>query len=86
MKYNKKDGTANISFEKNTLTITDTGIGIAPEEKDRIFDRFYRANAGGGKSGSGIGLTLVDRITKLYGWKISVESEVGIGTKISVKM
>lgn len=84
MKYNTPKGTVTVSYHKNTLTIQDTGIGMAKDDIPRIFDRFYRANAGNGKRGSGIGLTLVERISKLYGWKISVESELQKGTTVHI--
>jgi len=86
LKYNREDGSVDISFMKNTLRVADTGIGILPEEQERIFDRFYRAHTGSGKAGSGIGLTLVERIARLYDWHISVESELNTGTTIIVKM
>jgi signal transduction histidine kinase len=46
------------------------------EVTEKIFDRFYRVDRSGAIAGSGIGLALVDRIVKLYGWEISVKSIV----------
>lgn len=84
IKYNKEQGSVSISFRKNTLKIQDTGIGMEAEDISRIFDRFYRINKHSDQKGSWIGLTLVDRIVKLYDWKIAVESVPGEGTTISV--
>ena len=50
------------------------------EHVEKIFDRFFRVDRSGTYAGSGIGLALVDRIVKLYGWDISVESTIGEGT------
>lgn len=73
-----------ISREKNALIIEDTGIGMSEENIKRIFDRFYRIDQNSAVSGSGIGMTLVEKITKLYNWKIEIKSEINVGTKISV--
>ena len=55
------------------------------EDQEKIFDRFYRVDRSGKTPGSGIGLALVDRIVKLYGWDISVESTLGEGTRFTMK-
>ncbi|MGQ3889817.1 ATP-binding protein [Legionella sp. CNM-1927-20] len=66
--------------------IRDTGIGIKPEDKQKIFTRFYRANpsAQGIYSGYGVGLHIVKKYTKLLKGHIAVESNVGQGTTFSV--
>ncbi|STX52393.1 sensory box histidine kinase/response regulator [Legionella busanensis] len=66
--------------------IKDTGIGIKPEDKQKIFTRFYRANpsAQGIYSGYGVGLHIVKKYTKLLKGHIAVESHVGQGTTFSV--
>lgn len=84
VKYNKPQWEVFIEFSKNTLTIRDTGIGIKNEDLKHIFDRFYRINKNSEVSGSWIWLTLVEKIIKLYWWKISIQSEINIGTTISI--
>jgi heavy metal sensor kinase len=68
--------------------VQDTGFGIAPEHKLRIFDRFYRAAPDGGSSGegSGLGLALAKWIVERHGTGLSVESEPGCGSCFSFKL
>ncbi len=64
------------------LTVADTGCGIPPDKLPDIFTRFYKVNDRAG--GSGIGLSLVKRLAELHHGSISVESELGAGTKFTV--
>src|SRR4030095_2247756 len=70
------------------LTVSDTGTGIPPDELPRMFERFHRVDNARGRSheGSGIGLALVSELVKLHGGAISVESELGQGTRFLVKI
>jgi signal transduction histidine kinase len=69
------------------ITIEDNGRGILPEELDKIFRRFYRADSLRGESaGSGLGLAVAQRIVELHRSSISVQSEVGKGTKFIVEI
>lgn len=72
--------------EHITLTVEDSGIGIAPEELKHIFDRFYRAPAARElrPEGSGIGLAMAATIARLHGAKIDVSSEKNKGTRFVV--
>jgi two-component system, OmpR family, phosphate regulon sensor histidine kinase PhoR len=83
--YNKNGGNITIDYSGKILSITDTGIGMKEEDTRKIFDRFYRIDRTGTTPGTGIGLALVDRITKLYGWGISVQSVLGEGTTFRIK-
>ncbi|WP_131782405.1 ATP-binding protein [Legionella gresilensis] len=78
---NKSGNKTNLEF-----LIKDTGIGIKPEDKQKIFTRFYRANpsAQGIYSGYGVGLHIVKKYTKLLKGRIAVESNVGQGTTFCV--
>jgi CheY-like chemotaxis protein len=63
------------------VTVSDTGIGVAAEDRERIFDSFQQ----GGRTapateGTGLGLTLTKRIVELHGGRIWVDSEVGVGS------
>lgn len=62
------------------IAFTDTGIGIAPEEKDRIFDPFHTTRA----EGSGLGLSIVHRIVDAHNGYITAESEPGTGSTFTV--
>jgi two-component system, OmpR family, sensor kinase len=66
------------------LTVEDTGPGIPPEERPRVFDRFYRAEQGG--SGSGLGLAIVENIARRHGAHVELDSgKDGRGLKVSVR-
>jgi signal transduction histidine kinase len=69
------------SEETVILEVEDNGIGIAPEDRDRIFERFYRASNSNGKGGNGLGLFLVRHIMQAHGGQAEVESEPGRGSR-----
>lgn len=74
-----------------TVELSDSGIGLTPEEADRVFERFYKADSsrtqGQGGSGSGLGLALVQRIVNLHGGTVSARSAgLGQGTTFRVEL
>ena len=73
-------------FQIKMLTVSDTGIGIAPEHQSRIFERFYRVDKSRSKAtgGTGLGLSIVKHGAMLHGGNVSVESRVNEGTKVTV--
>jgi signal transduction histidine kinase len=70
------------------VKISDTGVGIAPEDQVRIFERFYKVDKARDRSlgGNGLGLSLVKKIVELHGGGVSVESEPGKGTAFRVTL
>ncbi len=90
IRYNNEGGRVDVNIkdlgEFTELTITDTGIGIPKDAQERIFERFYRVDKSRSKStgGTGLGLAIVKHITATLDAKISLESEVGRGTKVTV--
>jgi signal transduction histidine kinase len=62
------------------IQIQDNGIGIAPENFDRLFQMFQRLNRNNPSPGSGIGMALCKKIVERHGGQIWVESQVGVGT------
>lgn len=87
VKYTEKDGTITIRLKKQDahvyFEVADTGIGIADTEKQRVFDRFYRADQSRSSkiAGSGIGLSIVRTLTLLYDGTIRVEDNKPKGTR-----
>ena len=71
-----------------TVDVMDTGIGIAPEEADLIFERFYRSQDKrlGEISGTGLGLTIAREVIRLHGGDITVRSQLNQGSTFSLSM
>ena len=70
------------------LDVSDTGIGIAPEDRKRIFERFYRVHKGRSRQlgGTGLGLAIVKHVTQAHGGEVLVRSTLGEGTTFSVQL
>ncbi len=90
IKYNKQNGSINIKIESSEryliVIIKDSGIGMKPEEKAKLFHEFFRAKNEKTKniSGTGLGLSIVKRIVDSYAGKIEVETEYGKGTSFKI--
>ncbi len=87
LKYTKQGGITIKSTDDGKLTVSDTGIGILPQDLPRIFDNGYTgANGRLDKAASGIGLYLCRRICKNLSHRISAVSEVGTGTSVTIDL
>ena len=86
IKYNKDGGKVIVTLNRNNLIVEDTGIGIADENKDRVFSRFFTVDKshGGKNGGFGLGLAVVKKICRKSGWKLSLDSTLGEGSKFTV--
>jgi len=93
LKFTERDGTISLELESDPaengiiMRVRDTGIGIARDELDRIFDRFAQVDASGTRKheGTGIGLSLCQELVELHGGRIWAESEgLGQGTRVCV--
>lgn len=88
--YNRDKGdvTVNVTSNKDNivLTVQDTGVGIAKDEQERIFERFYRVDKSRSKKlgGTGLGLSIVKHAVNQHHADIKVESQLGLGTKMTV--
>jgi CheY-like chemotaxis protein/two-component sensor histidine kinase len=87
--YTPEGGTIHVGVEPDRawvqIAVQDSGVGMTPDEVERIFDRFYRAgNRSGSNPGTGLGLSIVKSLVDLHGGQISVESEPGHGTVFRV--
>lgn len=87
VRYNRdKDGKVDITVGNGFIDVKDTGIGIPPEHRARIFERFYRVDKSRSKErgGTGLGLAIVKHICELYDAKIELKSSEGFGTEIKI--
>lgn len=90
IKFTPEDGAINIAItsEDNVICvkISDTGIGISPEDQMHIFERFYKVDKARERAlgGNGLGLSLVKKIVNLHGGHIAIDSEIGKGTAFKI--
>ena len=92
IRYNRPQGSVTLAcgFEKDGapfIRVSDTGIGIAPEEQDKVFERFYRVDKSRSKArgGTGLGLAIVKHAALFHNATIDLQSELGQGTSITVR-
>ncbi|MBI3805049.1 MAG: hypothetical protein HY282_14960 [Nitrospirae bacterium] len=89
--YSKGGGVVEISWEKQegwgSITVTDRGVGIAPEALPHVFERFYRVEKTKSMAkGTGLGLPIAKWIAEAHDGKIAIASEVNIGTRVTVRL
>ena len=91
IKYNNPGGKVEVAVAEQQgtvkISVSDTGIGIAPEHQDKVFERFYRVDKSHSKQsgGTGLGLSIVKHAVQYHHGKITVESELNKGTTISIQ-
>lgn len=90
VKFNKQGGTLGVKLSEDddaiTVDVYDSGEGMTDEVKNHIFEKFYQGDTSRKADGNGLGLALVNTVSKLLGYSITVESEVGKGSKFTVKL
>jgi signal transduction histidine kinase len=92
IKYTPADGTVTVRVNATDTTLTveveDTGIGIRPEERDRVFEKFFRSGDGrvGHITGSGIGLATAREIARMHGGDITLVSELDRGSTFTLNV
>jgi len=100
IRYNRSGGSVTVRVRTDSandcvaLTVADTGIGIRAEDLPRVFDRFFRADAarsrgddnGEDRGGAGLGLAIVKGIAEAHGGRVTVASELGVGSSFTVTL
>ena len=93
IKYTLEGGTVLVEMDKSdgkraVFSVMDSGIGIAAEDLDKVFERFYRVDKARSREmgGNGLGLAIASEIIKIHEGKISVASKLGEGTKFTVEL
>jgi signal transduction histidine kinase len=92
IKYNIEGGTVQVELriegEQAVCTVSDSGIGVAKEDQQRIFDRFWRADKvrSRGAGGAGLGLSIARWIVERHQGKIDIRSELGKGATLTVRL
>jgi signal transduction histidine kinase len=89
VRYSHENTTVLLTVKEDNdqvlISVTDSGVGIAPEYKDKIFNRYFRV-PGTQKEGNGLGLSISKEFIEVQGGEISVESEMGRGSIFTIKM
>ena len=92
VKFNRSGGQVTISAHREgvwvILSVKDTGVGIAPADQPRIFERFYRADKSRSRQtgGSGLGLAIVKHLVQAHGGQVKVSSKPGVGSEFTVTL
>ena len=80
LKFSPSGAAVDVTVRGTTIEVADRGPGIDPEDRDRVFDRFYRATSARTLPGSGLGLSIVSQIAALHGGSVTLEPREGGGT------
>ena len=87
-RYGKENGHIHVSLQKSgasvLLSVQDDGEGIAEDEKEKVFRRFYQGDNSRGGIGTGLGLSMAEEIARFHGGSILLESQVGQGSTFTI--
>lgn len=90
IKFTPSAGSVGISVGREgdavTISVSDTGVGIAPEDRARVFERFYKADRSRGSRGTGLGLAVVKHTVEALGGTVGVESAPGKGSTFRISL
>ena len=92
IKYTPSGGAVRLTVARDgegvLISVADTGIGLSPEEQERLFDRFFRSSRPEARRerGTGLGLALVRETARRLGGEVRVQSKVGVGSTFSVRL
>ena len=88
LRFTPSGGRISVSLTRGNsgteISIADTGCGIAAQHLDQVFDRFFRGDAARSSEGTGLGLAIVKSIMQVHGGSVSIESEIGRGTTVTL--
>jgi two-component system sensor histidine kinase MprB len=85
-KWSREGSSVDVILESGDLVVRDYGPGIAPEDRDHVFDRFYRATSARSLPGSGLGLAIVREVAEAHGGSISAEEAPGGGALLRLRL
>jgi len=88
LRHTPKEGTVTIQATPTGLTVTDTGVGIAPEHLPRLTERFYRVDSARSRcdGGTGLGLAICKSIAEAHGGTLELQSTLGVGTTVTLML
>ena len=90
LKFTPEDGTIRVRVWADRsllhIEVSDTGVGIAPEQLPLVFDKFYQIGQQARSKGAGLGLAIAREVVEAHGGRISVDSEVGVGTTFHIEL
>jgi signal transduction histidine kinase len=92
LRYTQRNGSVGIDVrlegDRAVIEVTDTGLGIPTRDLPRIFERFYRVDAARSREtgGTGLGLAIVKHVVEGHGGSVEVESELGRGSKFTIRL
>lgn len=90
IKFSPKGGKIEIKLYEEqgniVFSIKDNGIGISKEDQKKIFEKFYKSDKSRNSDGNGLGLSIVKRIIEIHNGKLILESNIGMGTNIMIKL
>ena len=90
LKFTPRDGLVSVGLERSenevTLIVSDTGIGIPPEDLPHLFERFHRGRNVSEYAGNGLGLAIVKAIVSAHGGSVTVQSEPRQGTLVAISL
>jgi len=86
VKWSPPGGTVRIRLDHGTLTVDDEGPGIAEDDRERVFERFYRSDESRSMPGSGLGLSIVRQVTERHSGTVRVEENTPVGTRMVMQL